>query len=355
MSRGIIEAQTLRSEQFEFEARTSDPADAQPGEYWIRTDQTGSNPDKIAELRRQGNSSVTAAPIFAAAEESNLGSDVVRGPSVVLDGGSVGFVVMTTGDGGVGSPRAINSAGTQYVSHDALELVTIPDSAIPDSGLYHRYETKDMSVSDGTDSNYPDQFASADLTAQKITDNTSNTGSQPTYLDNDTNFKTTVPVLDFASDEIGSSFTTINAPMRLFVVARPTETITNSTLWMLHNFVSTQDFGIALTASETFGYKDGSGNFVYTDTSADTQPHLFEIDISTSDSSFILDETQIGSTSSGGVSLEGLTVGNRYDTSRYLNHHNVAILAYDTTASGYSTSDVRQYLYDRYGDGNSIN
>jgi len=227
--------------------------------------------------------------------------------------------------------------------------------AIPDFGLYHRYETKDMSVSDGTDSNYPDQEASADLTAQKITNNTSNTGSQPTYRDNDTNFKTTVPVLDFDSDEIGSSFSTIKAPMRLFVVARPTETRTSSTLWMLHNFVSAQDFGLALTTNANFAYKDGAGNFVDTGTSADTQPHLFEIDISTTDSSFILDESQIGSTTSGGVSLEGLTVGNRYETSRHWNHHNAAILAYDTSASGYSTSDVRQYLYDRYGDGNSIN
>lgn len=131
MSRGIIDAQTLRSEQFEFEARSSDPADAQPGEYWIRVDQTSSNPDVIAELRRQDTSGVTTAPIFASAEESNLGTDVVRGPSVVLADGSVGFVAMTTGDGAVGSPRAVNAAGTLYVSHDALELNPIPDSVVP--------------------------------------------------------------------------------------------------------------------------------------------------------------------------------------------------------------------------------
>jgi hypothetical protein len=128
MSRGIIEAQTLRSEQFELEARTSDPSDAQPGEYWIRTDQTNANPDVIAQLRRQDNSGVTTCPIFASAEDSNLGTDVVRGPSVVLDDGSVGFVAMTTGSGAVGSPRAVNAAGTEYVSHDALELSPIPDS-----------------------------------------------------------------------------------------------------------------------------------------------------------------------------------------------------------------------------------
>lgn len=130
MSRGIIEAQTLRTEQFEFEARTSDPADAQPGEYWFRVDQTSTNPDVIAELRRQDTSGVTTCPIFAASEESNLGTDVTRGPSVVLDDGSVGFIVMATGRGAVGSPRAVNSAGTQYVSHNALELSPIPDSAI---------------------------------------------------------------------------------------------------------------------------------------------------------------------------------------------------------------------------------
>lgn len=130
MSRGIIEAQTLRTEQFEFEARTSDPADAQPGEYWFRVDQTSTNPDVIAELRRQDTSGVTTCPIFAASEESNLGTDVTRGPSVVLDDGSVGFIVMATGRGAVGSPRAVNSAGTQYVSHNALELSPIPDSVV---------------------------------------------------------------------------------------------------------------------------------------------------------------------------------------------------------------------------------
>lgn len=130
MSRGIIEAQTLRTEQFEFEARTSDPADAQPGEYWIRTDQTSSNPDIIAQLRRQDTSGVTTAPIFASAEESNLGTDVVRGPSVVLDDGSVGFVAMTNGGGALGSPRAVTSSGTQYVSHDGLELNPIHDTLV---------------------------------------------------------------------------------------------------------------------------------------------------------------------------------------------------------------------------------
>jgi len=128
---GTITAAEIFSEQIELKGRTTDPANAEPGEYWIRTDQTSSGPDVVAELRRQDNSGVTKIPLFASSEESNLGSDVVRGPSVVLDDGTVGFVAMSTDSGAAfGSPRALNSAGDEYLSHDALKLAAIPDSGV---------------------------------------------------------------------------------------------------------------------------------------------------------------------------------------------------------------------------------
>jgi len=220
MSRGIIEAQTLRSEQFEFEARTSDPADAQPGEYWIRTDQTSSNPDVIAELRRQDTSGVTTCPIFAASEESNLGTDVTRGPSVVLDDGSVGFVAMTTKGGAVGSPRAVNAAGTEYVSHDGLEFDPIPDSVIQQNFITNQ------SYNDG---DIVDPFV-ADVGSPNLTANT-DSNSDPTFDVDGLNSGPAV-VLDGDEDGYDYNTSTRSEPLTFIFALEITSTVSIGALWV---------------------------------------------------------------------------------------------------------------------------
>lgn len=227
--------------------------------------------------------------------------------------------------------------------------------AIPDSGLKHQYESKEITGSFGTDSNWPDEIASADLTADKVTNQTSNTGSQPTY-EEDSNYLQTVPVLSYTDDEIGSDFTTLNAPIRIFAVARLRSASFGRADYLYGNWATGDSVELLASSDSNWGYVDGSGNFVDTGSGLDTDPHLLEIEITGSDSKFLLDETQIGSTNAGGVSLKGLVTGNKYEasTSRRLNANIAAIMVYDTSATGYSTADVRQYLYDRYGDGSSI-
>lgn len=243
MSRGIIEAQTLRTEQFEFEARTSDPADAQPGEYWIRTDQTSSNPDIIAQLRRQDTSGVTTAPIFASAEESNLGTDVVRGPSVVLDDGSVGFVAMTNGGGALGSPRAVTSSGTQYVSHDGLELNPIHDSVV------HQYLFEDNSdtttVTDTVGSlNGSISGATYTTTSQEGTNALDFDGS-----DDDVSFTS-------------SPFSTTPSAYTILLHVSPNDSSSRQRIVHIDNSNTTAITLGIFDGKYTFAHRDGSGTFI---------------------------------------------------------------------------------------------
>jgi hypothetical protein len=339
MSRGIIEAQTLRSEQFELEARTSDPSDAQPGEYWIRTDQTNANPDVIAQLRRQDTSGVTAAPIFAASEESNLGSDVVRGPSVVLDDGSVGFVAMTTGDGAVGSPRAVTAAGAEYVSHDALELSPIPDSPL----LRNVYDVRSLSGSDGSSINTVSDDQGSDDLSQ-----TTN-AEQPILRTNDDVFDQQIAEHDGSDDTLTTTFgSAVSQPFEIFVVGRirslgGQQTITDGSS-ASEGYLLTDDSSYGIYAGDSF---QGGG-------STDTNAHIWNVrfDESNNDHALIVDggSPVIGPTGGAGSnSRGGHTVGNTPGDSRHANLDWGHKLFFDGKLSNTKRNEIGNYLASEWG------
>lgn len=332
MSRGIIEAQTLRSEQFEFEARTSDPGDAQPGEYWIRVDQTSTNPDVIAELRRQDASGVTTCPIFAASEQSNLGTDVTRGPSVVLDDGSVGFVAMTTKGGAVGSPRAVTSAGAQYVSHDALEL-----NPIPDSGLVHEWP-----FDEGIGDTVTDTEGGNDGTVNGATwTTTAKTGGQALSFDG-------------TDDYVGGidSLTEFSAAS-IVAWIRPAA-IGSGPYTPLMRGGSNVDFGVSLVDNSGDGdyddlrfiWRDGGFNDAFADDQAAADTWLMvahTVDSSNGFDGYVNDGTNVASASSSSISYAGLAsleMGRSTVNSRYFDGIIDQVFYYDRKLAASEVSDI---------------
>jgi hypothetical protein len=211
-----------------------------------------------------------------------------------------------------------------------------------------------LTLSDGADSNWQDETANSDLTAQKITNNTSDTGSQPTYLSSDVDFLNDAPVFEFLDDVIGSQWTNISPPLRIFSVIKPTES-PGKDEWFYSDFDTTSGGSFALGGRDNWEFRTPDGTFVQTSTPIDQNPHLVELDVTASETKLILDETQIGSELQGGGTMEGFVVGTRYETARHFQANHAAHLTYDTSASGYNTTDVRNYLYNQYGDGSTIN
>lgn len=124
MGRGIIESGLFRSEQFGVEQRTSDPADHQEGERWIRTD-LAPEADQIATYRFDMGTEVVDIPIY----DANASVDGVEKVRRVQVGGQTGFIPFTSS-----SPTypewAMQHNGSRLGAHDALTASTIPDSAV---------------------------------------------------------------------------------------------------------------------------------------------------------------------------------------------------------------------------------
>jgi hypothetical protein len=87
MGRGIIESGLFRSERYELELRTSDPAAVSEGEAWIRTD-IAPEADQLATLRFVSDSSTLDIPIFETGTSASSVSEAWR----VRVGGVSGYV-----------------------------------------------------------------------------------------------------------------------------------------------------------------------------------------------------------------------------------------------------------------------
>lgn len=130
MGRGIVESGLFRSERYQYELRTSDPATTKEGEMWIRTD-LAPNTDQLATLRFDAGGSTWDIPIYDVAADTADVIDVWRVPI----GGTTGFIPLTT-DSPAFDPLRFQHGGTVYGVHDSLKT-----SQIPQSGLLHSWPT----------------------------------------------------------------------------------------------------------------------------------------------------------------------------------------------------------------------
>lgn len=141
MGRGIIESGLFRSERYQLERRTSDPATTQEGEMWIRTD-LAPDADQLATLRFDNGSGTWDIPIYDTTATTDNVSKALRFEVA----GSTGFVPVTTSGGTYDALRLQHNDST-YAFHDALEASAIPDSVV-DNFEAILYEDEGNTLSD---------------------------------------------------------------------------------------------------------------------------------------------------------------------------------------------------------------
>jgi len=140
MGRGVIEASLFRAEQVEVEERSSDPADPEPNEAWLRVDikpeyedADGTTQTGVAEYRvANADGSVDAAPVAQLGDTT--GDKVIDKVRAHVDGGGsptgTGFVPHATSDAAFGKRRLEHPSAGQVAMHNALTTTTIPDSGV---------------------------------------------------------------------------------------------------------------------------------------------------------------------------------------------------------------------------------
>jgi len=123
MGRGTVESGLFRSERYQLEQRTSDPANHSEGEAWIRTD-VSPDTGQIATLRFDNGGSAIDIPIFDSTASAD--SDISKAWRVRVNG-TTGFIsVIETG--GTYDQLRLQHNGNSYGVHDSL-------SAPLDSGV----------------------------------------------------------------------------------------------------------------------------------------------------------------------------------------------------------------------------
>jgi len=230
----------------------------------------------------------------------------------------------------------IDGEEVQEITVDGQVAYTAgPD--IPDSGLMHQYEADNLSKSDGDSvSTWPDQEGTDDLTA----------GNAPTYRTDEINGKPAVSY-DF-SDYLSVSFSTISTPIQHFLVAKLDSTSENNTL--LYDGGSNFQNGVGYDSGSWF-ITDDDTNFI-TGGNANTNWNLWDARATFADHELSIDSSVVLNAPDGGVDQTGLTHTARSGRSASNNDADARIAAhliYDASASGFSESDVRDYLNDKYG------
>lgn len=130
MGRGIVESGLFRSERYQLERRTSDPATTQEGEMWIRTD-LAPDADQLATLRFDAGGSTWDVPIY------NVGATTENVEKVwrVSIGGTTGFVPLTD-DSPTFEALKYQHNGAAFSAHDALTAFATPDSDVTQAQRY---------------------------------------------------------------------------------------------------------------------------------------------------------------------------------------------------------------------------
>ena len=204
---------------------------------------------------------------------------------------------------------------------------------IPDSGLLHNYDPRQLSATDGE--------SGVVRVDQQAGDNLSATGSE--YLASGINGNATIRydgVDDFHQGGFSSSVPT---PFEIIFVFR-----------VRSNAQSQRLFDGQTNTACWFNNGSGSWNiFDGTDTisgvPADTNAHIGVARFA-SDGELQLDtNTPVNGTDLSNTSLNGLTIGAQNNNSNHTPLDSGQFLIYDFTVSGYSRSDVVSYLQDEWG------
>jgi len=156
MGRGIIEAGLFRTERIGLEERTSDPADPEPNEAWLRVDikpqyedADGNTQTGVAEYRvANADGSVDAAPVAQLGDST--GDNVIDKVRAHVEGGGsptgTGFVPHATSGASYGRRRLEHPSAGQVAMHNALTASAIPDSVVA------LYDARELSGFSGGDS-----------------------------------------------------------------------------------------------------------------------------------------------------------------------------------------------------------
>jgi len=121
MGRGIVESGLFRSERYQLEQRTSDPATTQEGDMWIRTD-LAPDTNQLATLRFANGGGTIDIPIYdVAASAASKISKAWR----VQTGGVTGFVPILETSGTYDQLR-IQRGSNWWGTHDSLSAISDP-------------------------------------------------------------------------------------------------------------------------------------------------------------------------------------------------------------------------------------
>jgi len=223
-------------------------------------------------------------------------------------------------------------------------------NAIPD-GVVYQYEARLQGVSDGTDVNLEDQLGNKDLTASGANVSNNNNKSQQPTVQSDSSKFGGAQYYDTPMEVAGEFSSSLSPPYRVFIVAEY-DSINLSTTDDLFDEYGDKFSHRIFVFENTFFHGDSTGNRVTT--SADTNRTLFESQFKSSGFEGYQDGGSIGTSNNTPTDLNGLIVGDAWNSDRRFDGRIAAFLVADESASGYSASDVRQYLYDKYGDGSQI-
>jgi len=247
-------------------------------------------------------------------------------PIFTPDGSEVSEIVLPDG-----------STASEVIGPDG-NVVFEAGGDIPDSGLLHYYDAKEISATDGDSiSQLDDQQGSENLT--QLT-----SSKQPTYRTNRINGN---PTLLSQSDYLDVNFASnISQPYEVFFVGR-FNTVGGA------NYRGYDGFNnlVRLNANDATGedsWTQYAGSIIRGG-SLDTNIHLWTNVFNGSNSVQRLDGAQIAIGNSGSDSLDGLTLGNISGGGDGTDIDICWWGVYDPTATGYSRSDVESYLVNEWG------
>jgi hypothetical protein len=234
------------------------------------------------------------------------------------------------------STDAYLSAPVESWSWDQPTAAISTPSAIPDTGLLHRYNAPDINASDGSDvSTWGDTEGTDDL---------SDNGSPPS-LDAD-RINGTAAVRHQKSDNelLGVDWTDISPPYEIFLVIQFDSVASNFEYAL----------GGGPSISPRIGHTDTGEWYFVPDSSAsgssvsETTPYIVDALIDSTSELRINGSVDI-SQSLGTSTLQGLTTAGTSNVDPGGDVSVGEILVYDPTVSGYSRSDVESYLSDKWG------
>lgn len=325
MGRGIVESGLFRSERYQLEQRTTDPASTSEGEMWIRTD-LAPDSDQLATLRFDAGGSTWDVPIYDVAATT----DNVEKAWRVQVGGATGFVPITD-DNAAHPALKFQHNGTAYGAHNALTA-----SAIPDSAIAH-WDATQLAYNDGvTVDPWTDSEASLDMSAV----------GGPTFQTNVTNSQPAVQYDGTDDAHQSPTFSAVSQPATIFIVAK-TDSSGDDDRFMDNNGLQGDRVILRNNSGE---YQVYAGSFTNTAVSVDTNWHIHTVILDGANSALRIDGTEVWTGNPGTNGFEQLAFGADTDgNTAYLDGYEGEILPCSTRLSSSELDRQEQRMADKWG------